>query len=165
MKEERYSVGVQTFWKRSGNCGSPFIRSVARHLSGWLLFPPISRAKRLARLWPTNTKNPTSAQVNPRATPLDRDVLYYIVHRHLYMVRVISEFLEHHSKVKCTRAPAYSWALQRIKGIVQSVVHGKLTSDFQSVRNNSCTEPLVQNLSQHKPNRGALQCISVPGKR
>jgi len=47
---------------------------------------------------------------------------------------VISEFLEPHSKAKLTRAPAYSRALRRIKGVVQRVVHGKLRSDLQRVR-------------------------------
>jgi len=36
----------------------------------------------------------------------------------LKIVIVISEFLERHSKAKCTRAPAYSQALRRIKGVV-----------------------------------------------
>ena len=34
----------------------------------------------------------------------------------------ISEFLECHTKAKCTRAPAYSRTLCRIKGVVQTVV-------------------------------------------
>jgi len=46
---------------------------------------------------------------------------------------IIVKFLEHHSKAKCG-APAYSRALQRIKGVVQRVVQGKLRSDFQRVR-------------------------------
>ena len=49
------------------------------------------------------------------------------------IVIVISKFLEHHSKAKRTKALAYSRALQRIKGVVQKVVHGKLRSDFQMV--------------------------------
>ena len=47
---------------------------------------------------------------------------------------VISEFLERNSKAKHTRAKAYSRALRQIKGVVQSVVHGKITSDFERVR-------------------------------
>ena len=46
---------------------------------------------------------------------------------------LISKFIERHSKAK-RRAPAYSPALQRIKGVVQRVVHGKSRSDFQRVR-------------------------------
>jgi len=47
---------------------------------------------------------------------------------------LISEFLERHSKAKRNNARAYSRALQRIKGVVQRVVYGKLRSDFQKVR-------------------------------
>ena len=47
------------------------------------------------------------------------------------IIIVISEFLERHAKTKRIRAPAYSRALQRIKGVVQRVVHGKLRSYFQ----------------------------------
>jgi len=42
----------------------------------------------------------------------------------LTTVIVFWVFLESHSKAKCTRAPTYSRALRRIKGIVQRVVHG-----------------------------------------
>ena len=35
------------------------------------------------------------------------------------IVIVISEFIERHSKVKRTRAPAYSRAWRRIKGVVE----------------------------------------------
>jgi len=49
------------------------------------------------------------------------------------IVIIILEFLERHSKAKRTRAPAYSGALQLIKGVVRKVVHGKLRSDFQMV--------------------------------
>jgi len=52
----------------------------------------------------------------------------------IVIVIAISEFLERHSKAKLTRALAYLRALQRIKGVVQKVVHGKLRSDFQMVR-------------------------------
>ena len=41
----------------------------------------------------------------------------------------ITEILERHSKAKRSRAPAYSRSLQRIKGVVQRVVHGKLRDD------------------------------------
>ena len=49
-------------------------------------------------------------------------------------VIVISKFPKHYSKAKRNRAPAYSRALRRIKGVVQRVVRGKLRSDFQRVR-------------------------------
>jgi len=52
------------------------------------------------------------------------------------IVIVTSEFLERHSKAKRTRAPAYSQALRRIKGVFQRVVHGKFRSDLQGVRGN-----------------------------
>ena len=43
-------------------------------------------------------------------------------------------------KAKRTRAPAYSRALQRVKGVVEMVVHGKLRFDFQKGkrRQSSC---------------------------
>jgi len=48
---------------------------------------------------------------------------------------VISEFLEHHSKAKDTRAGhQLILMLWQIKGAVLRVVHGKLWSDFQRVR-------------------------------
>ena len=52
----------------------------------------------------------------------------------LYIVIVISEFLERHSKTKRIRAPAYSRALRRMKGVFQMVDHDKLRSDFQGIR-------------------------------
>src|SRR6218665_3781778 len=49
------------------------------------------------------------------------------------IVIVISEFLERHSKVKFTRAPAHSRALQRIKRSPKGkLVHGKLRHRRQS---------------------------------
>ena len=50
------------------------------------------------------------------------------------IVIVISEFIERHSKAKHTRAPAYSQAMRRIKGVVQREARGKLKSNFQRVR-------------------------------
>jgi len=50
------------------------------------------------------------------------------------VVIVISEFLERHSNAKRTRAPAYSRAVRRIKGVVQRVVRGKLRYAFKRVR-------------------------------
>jgi len=52
----------------------------------------------------------------------------------LIIVIVVSEFIESHSKVKRTRAPAYSRALRRIRGVVQRIIHGRLRYDFQRVR-------------------------------
>ena len=59
--------------------------------------------------------------------------LSYTVSVNMKIVIIISSFLEHHSKAK-QRAPAYSWALQWIKGVVQSKVHRKLRSNLQRVR-------------------------------
>ena len=50
------------------------------------------------------------------------------------MVIVIAEFLEHHSKGKRKRAPAYAQALRGLKSVVHRVVHGKLMSNFQRVK-------------------------------
>ena len=54
------------------------------------------------------------------------------------IVIVISKFLERHSKAK-RRAPSYSRALRRIKGLDQRVVRDKLRSDFQRVRGDRVT--------------------------
>src|SRR6218665_1958433 len=50
------------------------------------------------------------------------------------IVIVISKFLKCYSKAKCTRAPAYSRALQRIKGGFPKEGQEKLRSDFQNTR-------------------------------
>jgi len=48
-------------------------------------------------------------------------------------VIVISKLLKRHSKAK-RRAPAYSQALRKIKGVVQGIVRGRLRSGCQRVR-------------------------------
>src|SRR6218665_1527512 len=50
------------------------------------------------------------------------------------IVIVISKLLKRYSKAKRTRAPAYSRALQRIKGGFPKGGQEKLRSDFQSTR-------------------------------
>ena len=45
---------------------------------------------------------------------------------------IISKFLQRHSKAK-SRAPAYSWTLRQIKGVVQRIVRGRLRSGCQRV--------------------------------
>jgi len=61
----------------------------------------------------------------------------------MFSLIMIWEFIERHSKAKHTRAAAYSWALWRIKGVVQRVVHGKLRSDIQRVRADRVTVQVV----------------------
>jgi len=66
-------------------------------------------------------------------------VSYYLLSRYLStklkIVIIISEYIKRHSKAKHTyRTPAYSRALQRIKGVFQRVVCDELSSDFPRVR-------------------------------
>src|SRR6218665_2888850 len=50
----------------------------------------------------------------------------------LYLVIVISRFLKRYLKAKRTRATAYSRALYQIRGVVQSIVRGRLRSGYRN---------------------------------
>jgi|SRR6218665_1622799 len=60
------------------------------------------------------------------------DSLNIIVHNFCIVI-VICQFLKRHSKIKRI-APAYSRALLKIRGVVQSVVRSRFRSGFQRVR-------------------------------